>query len=110
MIKSSDFGFLWDGDDGGAFEAWGDFAQLQWSVEDLCEDGGQLVSTGFKAGWWHTFWYFPSFALSEDLAHVIFTDFQCSVGERGLLEVLMVVWRGVLGGCVVFFQTYSKIH
>ncbi len=29
----------------------GTFAQLQWSVEDLCEDGGQLVSTGFKAGW-----------------------------------------------------------
>ncbi len=28
----------------------GDYAQLQWSVEDLCEDGGQLVSTGFQTG------------------------------------------------------------
>ncbi len=31
------------------------------------------------------------------------------VGRGRLLEVLMVVWRGVQGGCGVFFQTYSKI-
>ncbi len=35
VIESSNFGFLWDGDDGGAFEAWGDFAQLQWSVQKM---------------------------------------------------------------------------
>ncbi len=43
-------------DDGEAFEASRDFAQLQWSVEDLCEDGGQLVSPGFQAGWCLTVW------------------------------------------------------
>ncbi len=31
-------------------------------------------------------------------------------GMGGLQEVLMVVWRGVQGGCGVFFQTYSKSH
>ncbi len=40
-------GFFGTGDDGGAFEAWGEFTQLQWSAEYLYEDGGQLVSTGF---------------------------------------------------------------
>ncbi len=40
LVRYSNLGFLWDGADGGAFEAWGDFAQLPWSVEDLCEDGG----------------------------------------------------------------------
>ncbi len=39
VIKSCDFGFLGYRDDGGAFEAGEDFTQLQWSVEDLCEDG-----------------------------------------------------------------------
>ncbi len=79
----------------------------------IFEYGGQLVSTGFKAGWSHTFWSwcFPSFILSEDLAHVIFTYFLVQVWRRGgLLEVLMVVWRGVQGRCGVFFQTYSKTH
>ncbi len=36
--------------------------------------------------------------------------FSAGVGRGGLLEVLMVVWRGVQGGCGVFFQTYSKSH
>ena len=31
-------------------EAGGDFTQLQRSVEDPCEDGGQLVSTDFQTG------------------------------------------------------------
>ncbi len=44
IIKSSDFGLFGDGNDGGAFEAAGNFTQLQRSVEDLCKDGGQLVS------------------------------------------------------------------
>ncbi len=48
VIKSSNFGFLWDGDDGGAFEARGDFTQLQWSVEDLCEDGGSWSAQDFR--------------------------------------------------------------
>ncbi len=45
VIKSSDFGLFGDGNGGGAFEAAGNFTQLQRSVEDLCKDGGQLVST-----------------------------------------------------------------
>ncbi len=32
------------------------------------------------------------------------------VGERGLLEVLMIVWRGVQSGCGMFFQTCSRTH
>ncbi len=40
VMKSSNFGVLWDEDDAGAFKAWGDFAQLQWSVEELCEEDG----------------------------------------------------------------------
>ncbi len=47
VIKSSDFGLFGDGNGGGAFEAAGNFTQLQRSVEDLCKDGGQLVSTDF---------------------------------------------------------------
>ncbi len=31
-------------------------------------------------------------------------------GIVGLLEVLMVVWKGVQGGCGVYFQTYNKTH
>ncbi len=55
------------------------------SVEDLCEDGGQLVSTGFQAGWLHTIcaWCFPSFALFEDLTHVNFSYLQCRCGGEG---------------------------
>ncbi len=51
----------------------------------IFEYGGQLVSTGFKAGWSHTFWFwcFPSFVLSEDLAQVIFTYFLCRFGGEG---------------------------
>ncbi len=73
------------GDDGGAFKAWGNFAQFQWSVEDLCEDGGQLVSTGFQTGWCHTVWAWclPSFVLFEDLMHIIFSYPQCRCGGEG---------------------------
>ncbi len=45
--KASDFGFFGDRNDSGVFEAAGNFTQLQWSVEDLCEDGGQLVRADF---------------------------------------------------------------
>ncbi len=39
------------------------FAQLQRSVEYLCKDRGQLVSTDFKSGRWNTVWSwsFPRF-------------------------------------------------
>ncbi len=47
VVKASDFELFGDGNDGGAFEAAGNFAQLQRSVEDLCKDEGQLVSTDF---------------------------------------------------------------
>ncbi len=47
VIKASDFRIFGDRNDGGAFEAAGNFAQLQRSVEVLCKDGGQLVSTDF---------------------------------------------------------------
>ncbi len=59
----------------------GTFIQLQRSVEDLCEDGGQLVSTGFQTGWCHTVrvWCLSSPVLSKDLAHIIFT-YLCRVG------------------------------
>ncbi len=96
---------------GGAFEAWGDFAQFQWSVEDICEDGGQLVSTGFQTSWCDTVWawcFFP-FLLLEDLAHLVFADLNCTCGgEGGCWRCFVVVWRGVQGGCGVFFQTCSR--
>ncbi len=50
VVKASDFGLLGDGNDGGAFEAAENFAQLQKSVEDLCKDGGQLASVICRAG------------------------------------------------------------
>ncbi len=45
-------------DDVWAFEAWGNFTQLQWSVEDLCEDGNQLVThrLGLVASFSCSFW------------------------------------------------------
>ncbi len=36
--------------------------------------------------------------------------FSAGEGDRGLLEVLIVVWRGVQRRCGVFFQIYSKSH
>ncbi len=42
MVKASYFGLFGDGNDGWAFEAAGNFAQLQRSVEDLCKVGGQF--------------------------------------------------------------------
>ncbi len=41
VVKARNFGLFGDGNDGGAFEAAGNFAQLQRSVEDLYKDGGQ---------------------------------------------------------------------
>ncbi len=74
--------------------------QLQWSVEDLCEDGGQLVSTGFQTDWWHTVWaWCLSLVLSEDLAHIIFTDLECRCGGDG------GCWK-----CLWCFQTCNRTH
>ncbi len=87
-----------------------DFAQFQWYVKDLCEDGGQLVSTGFQAGCCHTVWAWclPSLVLFEDLAYVIFSYLQCRCGERGV--------AGGVNGCVercpeqVWGDLYIYIH
>ncbi len=56
-----------------------------YSSSDLCEDGGQLVSTGFQTGWGHTVWawFLSSLFLSEDLSHIIFTDLECRCGGDG---------------------------
>ncbi len=48
VIKSSDFGLFGDGNDGGAFEAAGNFTQLQRSVEDLCKDGASWSAQTFR--------------------------------------------------------------
>ncbi len=72
----------------------GDFVQFQWSVEDLCEDGGQLVSTGFQTDWFNTVWagafflfcFWKTWHTSSSLIWI------AGVGERG-------VARGV-NGCV----------
>ncbi len=47
VIKSNGLGIFGDGNNGRVFEAAGNCAQLQRSVEDLCKDWGQLVSTDF---------------------------------------------------------------
>ncbi len=47
VVKASEFRLFGDGNDGGAFVAAGNFAQLHRSVEDLYKDRGQLVSTEF---------------------------------------------------------------
>ncbi len=70
-----------------------------WSAQVLRQAGDTLSGPGafllFSLKTWRT---------SSSLV------FSAGVGEKGLLEVLMVVWRGVQGGCRVFFQTYSKTH
>ncbi len=55
------------------------------SSSDLCEDGDQLVSTGFQTGWCHTVWawYLSSLVISKDLAHIIFTDLEYMCGGDG---------------------------
>ncbi len=59
------------------------------------------MSAGFQAGWCHTVWAWclSSLVLSEDLAHIIFTDLQCRRGEMG-----------VAGGVNGVFQTCSRTH
>ncbi len=70
-----------------------------------------MMVSGERAWGFHTIfsWCFPSFFLSEDLAHVIFTYFQCKCGERG--------FAGGVYGCVercsgwvwgVFFKKLFK--
>ncbi len=46
---------------------------------DLCEDGGQLVSTGFQTDWCNTIWArcFLSLLFPEDRAHIVFADLMC---------------------------------
>ncbi len=81
--------------------------------EDLYEDGGEQVSTGFQTGWCDTVWawcFFP-FLLPKDLAQLVFADLNCRCGgDGGLLEVLMVVWRGIQSGCGVFFKPAIELN
>ncbi len=48
VVKASDLGISGDRNDGGAFEAAGNFAQLQRSVEDLCKYGGSWSAQTFR--------------------------------------------------------------
>ncbi len=58
--------------------------ELQWSVEDLCGDGGQHRFSGRLVS--HRWaWCLPSLVHSEDLAHVVFTylQYKCRCGGEG---------------------------
>ncbi len=71
-----------------------------WSAQDLRQAG----DTPSGPGAFLLLFFMKTCRTSSSLI------FSAGVGERGLLEVLMVVWRGVQGGCGVFFQTCSKRH
>ncbi len=79
--------------------------------------GDQLVSTGFQTGWCHTVWTWclSSLVLSEDLAHIFFTDLKCRSGGGGLQEVLALcremVRMGVGGfkSTIKLIQVFSKL-
>lgn len=45
-----------DRNDGGAFKAGGNFTQLQGSIEDVGENGRQLISMDFEAGGEYSVW------------------------------------------------------
>ncbi len=81
--------------------------------EDFCEDVGQLVSTVFQTDWCNTIWawWFFSFSASgrPGALRLRWSDLQLW-GRGGLLELLMVVWRGVQSGWWVFFQTCNRTH
>ncbi len=80
------------------------------SVESLCEDGASwsaqvLRQTGDPLSGPGAF--ILLFSLKTWAYHLHL--FPVQVWGRGRLpEVVMIVWRGVQGGCGVFFQTYSK--
>ncbi len=77
------------------------------------KDGGHLVSTGFQAGWCDTVWAwcFFSFSVSGRPGAPRLSLSELQVWGRGeLLEVLMVVWRGVQSRCGVFFQICNRTH
>ncbi len=71
-----------------------------WSAQDLRQAG----DTPSGPGAFLLLFFMKTCRTSSSLI------FSAGVGESGLLEVLMVVWRGVQGGCGVFIQTYSKSH
>ncbi len=99
-------------DNGGAEYAWGDFAQFQWSVEDLCEDGASWSAQDFRQtgvtqsgpGAFLLFCFRKSWRTSSSLIWI------AGVGER--------LVAGGVDGCVercsgrvwFFFQTYSRTH
>lgn len=82
------------------------FTLFQWSVEDLCEDGTQLVSTGFQIGWCHAIWAwsFPSLFFQKDLVNIIFIYLEYRGEER---VVVRVDNGGVESGSGVWRETGS---
>ncbi len=75
--------------------------------------GGQLVSTGFQTGWCDTSLGLVLFSYSAPRrpgAHPLHWSEVQVWGRGGLLEVLMVVWRGVQGGCGVYIQICNRTH
>ncbi len=63
-----------------------------WSAQDFRQAGVTPSGPGV----------FFSFLLPEDMAHLVFADLNCRCGGEGsCLQVLVVVWRGVQGGCGV---------
>ncbi len=71
-----------------------------WSAQVL----GRLVThhLGLVLSFFCSFW-------RSGARHLLLSAVQVW-GRGGMLEVLMVVWRGVQGGCGVFVQTCSRTH
>ncbi len=74
---------------------------VSWSAQDFRQTG--VTQSGPGA--------FFSFSASgrPGTPHLRCSELQVW-GRGGLLEVLLVVWRGVQSGCGVFFQTCSRTH
>ncbi len=67
-----------------------------WSAQVLRQAGDTLSGPGAFLLFSLKTWRMPSF-------------FSAGVGDRGFLEVLIVVWRGVQGGCGVFSKSTVKV-
>ncbi len=71
-----------------------------WSAQDF----RQACVTPSGSGAFFLFCFRKTWHTSSSLIWI------AGVGRGGLLEVLMVVWRGVQGGCGVFFQICNRNH
>ncbi len=78
-MKSSYLGFLWNRDDGGAFEVGRDFTQLQRSIKDLCEDGGPASLHRFSDRLVSCLLLF----FLKTWQHIFFADLKYSSGGEG---------------------------